>query len=104
MEKIAFHKVRINREILGSKFNYLVIFGVDFILLIAVDKHHKTSINQEKPKYVKDPAKFTDQGSANKNKQKTKDNSTDNPPNQNFVVVLRVDPKRAEYKHHDKDI
>ena len=47
-KKLTAFKFGVNRKIFGCKFYYAMIFGINLILLVAVDKHHDAGIHQER--------------------------------------------------------
>ena len=59
-EKLISDILRVNRKVLGSKTNYLMIFCIDNLLLVFADEHPNSGIDQKGPENIHNPAKLID--------------------------------------------
>jgi len=103
-EKLIPCKFRVNGKISGGKFYYGMVLRVDLKILVTVDIHHGTGINQKNAEDVEYPMKMTYKRRTQKNKGETHYYSAYYAPKKYFMVMLLINSKRCKNEYHYKYI
>src|SRR5665213_301949 len=103
-EKPSPFKFGVNSKIFGSKLYYFMILRIDLFIIVAVDIHHYTRVNQKSTEDVQYPVELFDQSRPQENKTEPHKYRSDNPPKQYFMIMPGIDSESCKNKHHYKNI
>ncbi len=85
-----------------SKFQHWIPLRIH--LFVVLKSHFDSGIEQENSQYVDDPMKSVDQRHACENENCPEDKSTQNPPEQNFMLISVWNSEVGENHQEHKQI
>lgn len=91
-------------EMLVQKSHHRMTHGIDLLLLVTVEEHLGTAVQQERTEYQENPLKATDKSRTSKDKDEAQDDGSQDTPVERMLVFLLVDAKRGEYHHHHEEV
>ncbi len=95
---------RLQVEILVEELHHRVVQGVHLLLLVAIDEHLDSAVQQERAEYQEYPVEAADEGGACEDEDEAQDDGSQNTPVEGVLVVFLVNAERCEYHHHHEEI
>ena len=95
-KKIVALVFAVNQKKPGNKTDNRVVVGVDMAVVVAFDIHFYASKNKQGTEKVQYPFELLNKGSTDKNKEKAKNNSAEDSPKKDAVVINFLHTKWEE--------
>ena len=91
-------------QALLHELHYRMLQGIDLFLLVSVEEHLGTAVNQESSEYEQYPGEPADERSTREDEDEAQHDGSQDTPVQYVLVIFLVHSERGENHHHYEEI